>query len=109
MNTAPVGNLRHGLIIEAPLRMADDGASAATSWSFVATVWAAIRAVSGREIVDADGVSARLSHQITIRWRSDLTTAMRFHDGSRIFLIHGLRDVDDTRRRLTCLVEELAS
>ncbi len=109
MNTQPVGNLRHGMIIEAPLRAGDDGGSAATSWSFVATVWASVRPTSGREIVDADGVSARISHEVIIRWRSDLTAAMRFHDGARIYLIRAVRDVDDRRRRLTCLVEEVAA
>ena len=109
MNTQPVGNLRHGLIIEAPLRAGDEAGSAVTSWSFVATVWAAVRSLPGREFVDADGVSARVSHEVTIRWRGDLTAAMRFHDGSRIFLIRAVRDVDDRRRRMTCLVEEVAA
>jgi SPP1 family predicted phage head-tail adaptor len=109
MNTQPVGNLRHGLIIEAPVRAGDEAGSAAMTWSFVATVWAALRPTSGREIVDADGVSARVSHEVIIRWRSDLTSAMRFHDGARIFLIRAVRDVDDRRRRLSCLVEEISA
>lgn len=109
MRNAPVGHLRHGLVLEAPSRTGDEAGSAATSWGPVATVWAALRPASGREIVDADGVAARVSHEVIIRWRSDVSAAMRFRDGSRVYLIRSVRDVDDRRRRLTCLVEEQAS
>ena len=108
MSVIPVAGLRHGLVLEAASRFGDDAGSATVSWTPVAIIWAAMRPASGREVIDADGVSARVTHDIHIRWRADVTAAMRFRDGARVYLIRAVRDVDDRRRRLACSVEEQA-
>jgi SPP1 family predicted phage head-tail adaptor len=102
------GALRHGLILETPVRSNAEAGGADTVWSQVAVVWASLRPTSGRETVDADGVGSRVTHTAHIRWRPDISAAHRFRDGTRIYLIHAVRDPDDRRRRLACLVEEQA-
>jgi SPP1 family predicted phage head-tail adaptor len=102
------GALRRRLELEAPVRAGDEAASATTNWVAMGGVWAAVIPGSGGEAVSADGVHARISHEIQIRWRSDITAAMRFRDGATLFAIHAVRDGDPHRRRLVCLVEELA-
>jgi SPP1 family predicted phage head-tail adaptor len=107
MTIQTTGALRRRLTLEAPQRVGDEAACAAITWSTVATLWAAVMPREGREIVDADGLAGRVSHKIEIRWRSDVTAAMRLRDGAVLYAIHAVRDGDDHRRRLVCLVEEL--
>lgn len=108
MTLAPTGALRRRLTLETPVRSGEDAASATTTWIEAASLWAAVTTLGGREIVDADGVASRVSHEIELRWRSGITATMRFREGAVIYVIHAVRDRDPQRRRLVCLVEEQA-
>ncbi len=108
MTTERIGHLRRRLTLEAPLRTADEGGAAIVTWTSIADVWAAVHPSRGRELVNADAIVARVTHEIILRWRTDVTAAMRLRDGARIYLIQAVRDTDDRRRRLNCLVEEQA-
>ena len=108
MSSATIGALRRRLTLEQPVRGTDDGAAAALTWTGVADLWASVTSQSGREIVIGDGQAARITHAIEIRWRAGVTAAMRFRDGATVYDIRAVRDGDARRRRLVCLVEELA-
>ena len=108
MSIAQTGALRRRLTLEQPTRGSDEGAAAPVTWSTVATLWAAVTAQTGREGVIADGTASRVTHVVEIRWRSGVTAAMRFRDGATAYDIRAVRDGDPRRRRLVCLVEELA-
>jgi len=108
MRIQPAGALRRRLTLEASSRSGDEAGAAATTWSNLGSVWAAVIPRTGREIVTADGQAARVTHEIEIRWRNDVTAAMRFRDGVTIYTVHAVHQRDELRRRLVCLVEELA-
>ena len=108
MSLTAIGAMRRRMTLEAPVRTGDDAGSAVVSWSSMGDVWGAITPRTGREIVDADGLSARVNHELEIRWRNDITAAMRFRDGATVYVVHAVKDDDTRRRRLICLVEEIA-
>lgn len=56
-------------------------------WSDVATVWASIDAISGREYFASQANQAELQTRIRIRLRDDITPAMRVVHGSTIYNI----------------------
>lgn len=60
------------------------------SWSTVATVWAAVRHVSGRELLARYGIDAEQLVTFTIRARDDLDPTMRVAWGGRHYDIAGL-------------------
>ncbi|MGE0627336.1 MAG: phage head closure protein [Hyphomicrobiaceae bacterium] len=101
-----IGTLRHRITLESPQRIATEGGAASVAWNPVADVFAQVKPLAGREIVSADGVSARLTHEIVIRWRSDLEPRMRIRLDGRVLDIHAVLDVDARRRWLRCLCEE---
>jgi len=101
-----VGRLRHRLILEAVSRSPDGGGGAAESWTTVAQLWGRIRPTGGAEVFDADGLSGRISHEITLRHRPGVTPAMRLSTGLRRFEIVAVMDVDERRRWLKCLCVE---
>jgi SPP1 family predicted phage head-tail adaptor len=57
------------------------------TWTDVATVWANIQPLSGRELIAAAAVEAETTHMIVIRYRQGVTARMRAVYGSRIFNI----------------------
>lgn len=101
-----IGRLRHRLVLEQASRTADGGGGAAENWATVAQIWGRIRPTGGTELVDAGGLSGRVTHEITIRYRTGVEPAMRITSGSRRFEIVAVIDIDERRRWLKCLCME---
>jgi SPP1 family predicted phage head-tail adaptor len=101
-----IGELRHRLVIEAPVETPDEAGGVARTFSALATVWAAIEPVSADHRLIADRAMAALSHRIVLRRRDDLTLNHRFRLGARVFAIRALRDPEERGEFLECLVSE---
>jgi len=104
-----IGQLRHWVTIETPVRSADGGGGADTVWQAVDVVWANVAPLSGAEPVEAEKLEARLTHRITLRWRGDVTAIMRMTMAGRIFAIESATDIDERRRWLECLCVEITA
>jgi SPP1 family predicted phage head-tail adaptor len=101
-----IGSLRHRVILETPSRADDGGGGAIVTWLPVAEIWAAIMPLSGTEGVTADGLSARVSHALVVRYRAGIAPAMRFRYGARTLGITAVIDPDERHRYLRCLCRE---
>lgn len=101
-----IGALRHRLVLEERTRTADEGGTAVVTWTAIGEVWGRIASSSGRELVRADGVTARLTHEIALRHRTGVLPEMRLRQGTRVFEIHAVIDIAERRRWLLCLCEE---
>ena len=101
-----IGTLRFRVILESPARIAEDGGAASYSWSSLGSMFARIKPIAGREIVAADGTSARVTHEVTLRHRDPIDATMRFIDGTRVLEIRAVLDMEGRRRWLRCLCEE---
>jgi len=55
------------------------------AWADIATVWAAIEPLSGREYFAARQENAEVTAKITIRYRKDVTPDMRAVSEGRVF------------------------
>lgn len=85
------GRLRHRVTIEQPSDAQDSSTGALTrSWSTLATVWAEIAPLSAKEFIAAQAVDSEVSARITIRYRDDVTAAMRIVYGSTVYNIAGV-------------------
>ena len=101
-----IGRLRHRLTLESASRTPDGGGGAVETWTTVAQVWGRIQPTGGTEIANADGLGGRITHEITLRYRSGVTPAMRLISGSRRFEITAVIDIDERHRWLKCLCVE---
>ena len=106
MSGRGIGALRTRLTLEQASRTDDGGGGADISWQTVDEVWAAVRVTGGGEGLEADAVAGRLSHEIVLRYRADVTPAMRFRAGTRVYDIRAAFDPDGCRHWLKCLVQE---
>ena len=63
-----------------------------TNWTDVATLWARIRPLSGREFLSAAAINSELTHMVTIRYRAGVTAVMRLSYGGQIYNILSVGD-----------------
>ena len=81
------------------------------TWSDVATVWAEVTPLSGRELIGAQAVASETSHQITMRWQPafadpQTVAALRVVMNGRCFNINASINEDERNRALVLLVSE---
>lgn len=71
------GELRHRITLQRATEARDSFGQAVKTWSDVATVWASVEPLRGREFLDARQLQREISAHITIRWRDDVDAGMR--------------------------------
>lgn len=99
------GSLRHRVMLQRQPVVVDDygGAVKDAPWEDVATVWASLEAVSGREFFASQQVQSEVTHKITIRFRPGVAADMRIVYGGRVFgIVAPLPDNRGTRLVLMC-------
>lgn len=72
----------------------------------VATVWARIRPLRGREYQEARTRNSEVEVEIQIRYRPGVTTALRAYYGARRYDIKGVVDVDERHEELLLQCKE---
>ncbi len=103
-----IGQLRKQIHVQAEQPMPDGAGGYALAWATVATVWASLLPLSGREAFSAGHHEGRVTHKIIMRWPKDfaLTADMRVLYVSRVFNIRAVFDDGERGRYATVLAEE---
>ncbi len=102
MTMVRIGDLRHRITIERPVRTDDDGGAATITWRAVATVWARIEDVGGEEFERSDTPTARRRVRIVMRHRADVDASMRIVGGANTYEITSTLDEEGRRQWLVC-------
>jgi SPP1 family predicted phage head-tail adaptor len=105
------GTLRQRVSLQAEQRTSDTAGGYALAWTTLATVWANIKPITGKEVLAAGRLETRITHKITVRWRKDLTITpdMRALVHDRVFSIRAVINENESNRWATLLVEEGAA
>lgn len=106
MTEPRIGDLKHRMRLEHPVSVPDGAGGATISYGLLAELWCELRPRSGGEQGAGEGVQANLAYEVWLRWRSGITTEMRFVLGARVFDIIAVIDIAERRRWLKCLVTE---
>ena len=101
-----IGGFRHRVKIQEESKTADSGGGYVLAWSDVATIWADVQPASGREVFHAQQLQKNVTHRITTRYRTDVSTANRLLWGSRSFNIRAVLTVSERNRYTLILAEE---
>lgn len=102
------GKLRHRVSIQRPPNTRDLQGGQAGSWVEIENgcVWASITPLSGSRRYEAAQVVQGVSHDITTRYLSGVTSEMKVVYGTRTFWIRSIVDVDERNRELRLMCEE---
>ncbi len=103
-----IGALRSRLTIEAPIDAPDDIGGFVRGFAPLAQVWGRIETLNANAQFVEQRIEQARRIAVTIRWRADVTSQMRFDFRGRKLLIISVEDTDETRRFLRCLCEEIS-
>lgn len=97
------GKLNRRVTIQKPDSVLDDYGQPSIGWANIATIWANIKPVGGREKMRAMAMEATLTHTVMVRYRSDLlpeidADAWRIVYGQKILEISSALDFEDRRK-----------
>lgn len=106
-STIAAGKLRHQIRITLPNLTEDSfGDSVNDDASLIATVWASIEALEGRELYAAQQRVSDVTHRITIRWMEGITARLNVLFGKRMFQIQAVLNPDEIEHKLVLLCIE---
>ena len=86
------GRLDRRITIEQPTAAVNTFGEPVQTWADLATVWASVRAKSGREFF-AGGEQATADTVFRIRYRSDVTRVMRISYGGAVYDITAIAEI----------------
>lgn len=80
--------------------------SRSTQWVDVATVWAQISPMGGQEVLLAEAIKSKSTHQVTMRYRTNIDPTCRIVYQGRYFDINSMNDVDTAHEYLQLMCTE---
>ncbi len=104
MTTA--GILRHRVTLQECVSGQDEAGQPIDAWQDVATVWAAVEPLRGREYFAAAQVQAEVTTRIRIRYRKGIRPDMRVRYGERTYNINAVIDPEECHRELQLMCRE---
>jgi len=104
------GELRHRVTLQRLVDGQDEAGQPTQVPQDVATVWAKVEDLTGREYVAARQVPvSEVSTRVTIRWRADVEPSMQVVAGGRTLHVESVLDPGGRRRELQLMCREVAA
>ncbi|MBI3936770.1 MAG: phage head closure protein [Betaproteobacteria bacterium] len=85
-----IGRMDRRITIEQPSEAQDAAYGTTVTWTVLAVVAASWEALRGQERIVADSMQSTIEGKFRIRWRSDVTPAMRIRHDGRTYNIRGV-------------------
>ncbi len=101
------GKLRHQVTIKKPIETQNSYGEPEVRWQDIATVWAQVEPLRGREYFASKQMVAEVEVRITIRYRSDVTAKMKIAKGTDEYLIETIINVMERNRELQLMCKRL--
>jgi len=101
------GSLRARITFQKQAAIRDEYGEPEHTWSDVVTVWGSVKGLRSDEKLAALQIQGEATHEITIRYRMDITPDMRAVCGTRIFDITPPVDPDGRKCELRILCKEV--
>lgn len=109
MRSVRAGDLRHRVTIQQLVTTYNEYNEPVATWSDIATVWAFVEPLSGREYFAAEQIQARVNTRIVIRYRAGIVPAMRVMWGAKVYNIRAVIDTEGRHEELQLMCEEVVA
>lgn len=96
------GSLDQRITIESPGETQDENGEMVPGWTLVATVWASVVDISGREFVAAGAIQNKAQTKVVIRFRDGILPAMRVLHRGIAYNIEAVLGQDRVELLLMC-------
>lgn len=102
----PIGTLRDRVQLQTKQMALDTAGGHSIVFNPLATVWARVTSLRGRESREASGRAATISHSVVTRFRTDLKPGDRIVYRGRALEIFSAEDLNGRRAYLSCACTE---
>ena len=103
---AGLGKFRHFITLQGQGTSRDSGGGISSGFSTIASVYANVKPKSGKEVYKQGKLIGSVTHEITIRYRTDITNASRISFNNKFFNIRSIINIDERDRYLKLMCEE---
>jgi SPP1 family predicted phage head-tail adaptor len=104
-----ISDLRHRITLQRKDIVKDPEGIAIETWADVATVWASVEPIRGREYFQAAAVNAENTVRFRIRYRPGIMPNMRVLYNGRTFNIQSVIDVNERHREIQLMCQEVTN
>lgn len=101
------GALRNRVVIQSKTVTPNSFGEEVISWSTVATLWAAIEPLQGREYLEGAAAGAEVTTKITVRYYPNLKPEMRATWGSHTYDILSVIEFRENKREIQLMCKEV--
>ena len=101
------GQLDQRVTIERFTSEPDDWGQPIPSWAPLATVWAAVEPLVGREYITAQAMQSEVTARIRMRWRPGVTSQDRVMHGATAYGIESVIDYRSQHRELVLICKAM--
>lgn len=103
------GTLNKRVILQTVSNGADGRGGVTETWADTVTLWAHVEEMSGGEGYEAQQIASRLTHKVTLRYRTSVTPQQRLKYGTRILKIQSVANPDQRNEmlELSCSEEDI--
>ncbi|TNH06633.1 phage head closure protein [Testudinibacter sp. TR-2022] len=101
-----IGKLRHRITLQQQITQLNSYGGTITDWQDVATAWAEVKPLSGREYFAAEQVQSEITTQIWLRYRPDIQPTMRVKWGDRTFEVISVINHNERNTALQLMCKE---
>ena len=101
-----IGTLRHRVKIQTYTAFRDSFGAEEPEWTDVATAWASVTPISGKEYFASAQLNAELTTKITMRYLCGITPKMRVVFDERIFEIVSVINYEERNVEINLLCKE---
>ena len=105
-----IGKMRYKVKLQEPTSTTDAGGGRSQVWDTLGVIWANIVPKSGKETYQHGQITDTTTHDVYIRYRSDVNAKHRICYGTRTFNIQSILNVEERDRfcLLSCVEGEAA-
>lgn len=101
-----IGRLRHRITLMRQVNEINDYGATMTKWKSIATVWAEVKPLSGREYFSAQQVQSEITTQIWLRHIEGIKPTMKVKFGKREFEILSVLNTQERDVSLQLMCKE---
>lgn len=102
------GDLRHRVTLQKYVETTDEDGFITQTWQNIATVWASVENLYGREYWEAAAIQKENTVKFTIRYRADIDQTMRIVFGGKIYNIVSVDNIKYRNKLIEIKARELA-
>ncbi|KKN41060.1 hypothetical protein LCGC14_0727100 [marine sediment metagenome] len=102
-----IGKRQKRVKVQSKQTVRDAAGGAVHTWVTDDTIWAHIAPATGKELYAGEQVKAEVTHKITIRYYSAMTTVKRLLFGTRIFDVNFIKNIDERNEYQEMLCKEV--